>query len=64
MYGSGLSGEGTSENELFLVERFGTVFFIGLLTHLSHGYVTRQAKTPIPPKQAEISAGLLKQLLH
>jgi hypothetical protein len=41
VYGSGLSGEGTSENELLLVERFGTVFFIGLLTHLPHGDVTR-----------------------
>jgi hypothetical protein len=47
---------------LLLAERFGTIFIIGLLTHLQHGDVTMEGQNSIPPKQAEISGGLFKQL--
>jgi hypothetical protein len=33
--GGGLSGEGKTENELLLVERFGTLFRIGLLSQFT-----------------------------
>ena len=59
---SDLRGEGKTENQQLLAERFGTL--IGLLTNLPPGDVTRQTKTPFHQKQAEISGGLFKQLLY
>jgi hypothetical protein len=56
--------EGKTEHLLLLAERFGTLFLIGLLTHLPHGDVTMEGQNSILPKQAEISGCLFKQFLH
>ena len=62
--GSGLSGEGKTENVLLLAERFATLLLIGVLTHLLHGDVTMEGKNVLLPKQADISAVFSPKTLH